>query len=306
MKNSLKWVAALVIVSAAAILFSSSGSKTDVKIVQDESVMSFTDAYRIAMPPFPDELQFCGEDVPLENWEVKERLEREVLSNTYWQSNMVLLLKRSGRYFPMIEKILEEEGVPADFKYLAVAESGLTQAVSSAGARGVWQFMKSSGTAYGLTISGEVDERYHVEKAARAACAYLKKAKAQLGSWTLAAAAYNRGLPGIRRDLANQQVSSYYQLYLNSETSRYVFRILAFKLIMSNPGEYGFQLDEEEYYQPIEVDLIEVDTTLVSLASFAKQNGTDYKTVKVLNPWLRDKRLTVKPGKTYHIKLPKQ
>jgi hypothetical protein len=288
----------------AVVLFSSLDTKTEGQIVEDQSVMAFNDAYRIAMPPIPEQVYFCNEEVPLDQWEVRERLEREMLSNTYWQSNTVLLLKRSGRYFPLIEKILEEEGVPQDFKYLAVAESGLTQAVSSAGARGMWQFMKSTGTAYDLTINGEIDERYHIEKATRSACTYLKKAKTQLGSWTLAAAAYNRGLPGIKRDLANQKVDSYYALYLNRETSRYVFRILAYKLIMSNPEAYGFQLTDSDYYTPVQTRSIEVDTTIASLADYAQLNKTDYKTIKLLNPWLRSSRLTVKSGDTYTIQLP--
>lgn len=288
-----------------AILFTSSDSKGDGKVVEDESIMSFSDAYRIAMPPIPEAVDFCGEAVPLHNWDIRQRLEREVLSNTYWQSNTVLLLKRSGAYFPMIEKILEEEGVPSDFKYLAVAESGLTQAVSPAGARGMWQFMKTTATSYGLTVTGEVDNRYHIEKATRAACTYLKKAKKELGSWTSAAAAYNRGLAGMKRDFAKQKVTSYHDLLLNTETSRYVFRILAFKLIMSNPVEYGFQLESDDYYKPVEVEIVEVDTTVPNLAVYAKEHNTNYKTIKLLNPWLRENRLTVKTGTTYQLKLPK-
>ncbi len=305
MKNSIKLVIALFMIVGAAVLFSSTDSKSAVKENKDESIMAFSDAYRIAMPPIPKTMTFCGESVPLDNWDVKQRLEREVLSNTYWQSNMMLLLKRSGRYFPMIEKILEEEGVPSDFKYLAVAESGLTQPISSAGARGMWQFMKSTGIAYGLTISSEIDERYHLEKSTRAACTYLKKAKGQLGSWALAAAAYNRGLPGIKRDLHKQKVNQYYSLYLNTETSRYVFRILAFKLIMSNPQKYGFQLEEEDYYRPVPVEMLSIDSTIWNLPNFAILHKTDYKTLKLLNPWLRDDHLTVKPGKVYKVNVPK-
>ncbi len=304
MKKYIKIIIAVIGVFGAVILFSSLDTKVEGQIVGDQAVVAFNDAYRIAMPPIPDEVYFCNEIVPQDQWEVRERLEREMLSNTYWQSNTVLLLKRSGRYFPIIEKILEEEGVPQDFKYLAVAESGLTQAVSPAGARGMWQFMKSTGSAYDLKINGEIDERYHIEKATRSACTYLKKAKDHLGSWTLAAAAYNRGLPGVKRDLANQKVDSYYALYLNRETSRYVFRILAYKLIMGNPQAYGFYIHENEYYTPVETKSVEVDSTIASLAEYAQLHNTDYKTVKLLNPWLRSTRLTVKEGQTYTIQIP--
>ncbi len=286
-------------------LMSSYSTSSEVSKVNEVKESSFNDNYRIAMPPIPDTVRFCGELVPQLDTEVKERLEREVLSNTYWQSNTVLMLKRSGKYFPLIERILKEEGLPEDFKYLAVAESGLIQAVSSAGAKGIWQFMNSTAQSYGLTVNSEVDERYHVEKSTRAACAYLKKAKEDLGTWTLAAAAYNRGLAGIKRDVRNQQVTSYYDLYLNTETSRYVFRIIAFKLLMSSPEKYGFVMKTKDYYKPESVILIQVDTTITDLADFAIKNGTNYKTVKVLNPWLRDDHLTVRAGSEYLIKVPR-
>ncbi len=283
-----------------------SASKAGESEAQIATVTSdFNSRYHITMPPVPDTIWLCGELVPQSNWEVKERLERELLSNTYWQSNTVLLLKRSGKYFPLMDRILAEEGVPLDFKYLAVAESGLTNAVSPAGARGVWQFMKSTGQSYGLTVNSEIDERYHIEKATRAACAYLQKAKGQLGSWTLAAAAFNRGLSGVKRDLSNQKVDSYYDLYLNSETSRYVFRLIAYKLIMENPGGYGFSLSNDEYYTNVETVNIKVDSTIADLAEFAIQNNTNYKTVKLLNPWLRDDHLIIKPGKSVLISVPK-
>lgn len=305
MKTWFKYIAAPMVLIGSVVLFSSSQTEDSIAQKQLAQMNSFQDDYHIAMPPIPAELTFCGERVPMDEWEVKERLEREVLSNTYWQSNTLLLLKRSGKYFPLIEKILEEEGVPEDFKYLAVAESGLTQAVSPAGARGMWQFMKSTAEAYGLNVSGEIDERYHVEKSTRAACAYLKKAKDHLGSWTLAAAAYNRGLPGIKRDLDKQKVEEYFDLYLNTETSRYVFRIIAFKLIMNTPESYGFHLKEADYYNPVPVESVAIDTTIWNLPDFAKSNNTTYKTIKLLNPWLRDDHLTIKPGDSVIIDLPK-
>lgn len=303
MKQAIKpllWVAGII---GALTLFTASDMHRE-NSDSSEQKSQFSEQYHIQMPPVPDSLMFCGELAPIENWDILERLERELLVNTYWQSNMMLMLKRSGRYFPTISEILKEEGVPDDFKYLAVAESGLTNAVSSAGARGMWQFMKSTATSYGLTVTSEIDERYHIEKATRAACAYLKKAKDELGSWTLAAAAYNRGLPGIKRDLDAQKVENYYDLHLNSETSRYVFRLLAIKLIMNTPQNYGFDLNRKDYYEPVNTNTVTVDSSLWNLAEFAKEQGTTYKTLKLLNPWLRDDHLTVKPGDSFEIKLP--
>jgi membrane-bound lytic murein transglycosylase D len=304
MTSTLKISLSIVLLFCIGVVLSA--SKTGETQEQLETISTdFNARYHIAMPPIPDSIFLCGELVPQSNWEVKERLERELLSNTYWQSNTLLLLKRSGKYFPMMDRILAEEGVPLDYKYLAVAESGLTNAVSPAGARGVWQFMKSTGQSYGLTINNEIDERYHIEKATRAACTYLKHAKEKLGSWTLAAAAYNRGLSGVMRDLKNQQVETYYDLYMNTETSRYVFRLIAYKLIMENPASYGFSLSNEEYYDNIQTVNISVDTTIADLAEFAIQNGTNYKTIKVLNPWLRDDHLIIKPGNSVLIEVPK-
>ncbi|MFT5724941.1 MAG: membrane-bound lytic murein transglycosylase D [Bacteroidia bacterium] len=306
MKTTLKLGISVLVIFAAGILISASdvGGNETSQIAEDSSD-GFGSKYHIAMPPIPDTVTFCGEIVPKTNWEVRERLERELLSNTYWQSNTMLLLKRSGKYFPMMDRILKEEGVPTDFKYLAVAESGLTNAVSPAGARGVWQFMKSTGQAYDLKVNSEIDERYHIEKATRAACAYLKKAKKSLGSWTLAAAAYNRGLPGIRRDIAKQKVDSYYDLYMNTETSRYVFRIVVYKLIMENPTAYGFNLESQDYYTNVPTINISVDTTIADLADFALDYGTNYKTLKLLNPWLRDNHVIIKPGTKILIEVPK-
>lgn len=304
MKTAIKiGISLLLLVCLGLVL---SASKVGESVEELEAIgTDFNAKYHIAMPPIPDSIWLCGELVPQSNWEVRERLERELLSNTYWQSNTLLLLKRSGKYFPMMDRILKEEGVPTDFKYLAVAESGLTNAVSPAGARGVWQFMKSTGEAYGLEINNEIDERYHLEKATRAACAYLKKAKAELGTWTLAAAAYNRGLYGVKRDLSSQKVDTYYDLYMNTETSRYVFRLIAYKLIMENPAKYGFNLKRGEYYTDVPTVNIAVDSTITDLAEFAIVNGTNYKTVRLLNPWIRDDHLIIKPGDTLLIEVPK-
>lgn len=254
----------------------------------------------------PEMLEFAGESVPLQDFEVRERLDREMLVNSYWHSQTLQNLKMASRWFPVIETILARNGVPEDFKYLAVAESNLRNVVSPARATGVWQIMKNTGTHYGLTINSEVDERYDVEKATEAACKYLKAAHKRYDQdWTLAAAAYNMGEPNLDKRLASQKSDNYYDLYLNSETSRYVFRILAFKLIYESHEQYGFILDEEDKYAPLDYYVIEVSKSIPDLASFAKEYGTTYKMLKVLNPWLRSSKLTVSAPKTYELKLPK-
>ena len=248
---------------------------------------------------------FAGETVTLDEHDLRERMDKELLVNTYWQSNMMLMIKRSNKYFPTIERILKEEGVPDDFKYLAVIESGLENVNSPAGAKGFWQIMKTTGREMGLEVNSNVDERYHIENATRVACTYLKKAKKKLGSWTLAAASYNRGITGINRLLEKQQAETYYDLLLNSETRRYVFRILAMKEILSNPTRYGFVFEVQDLYTEIPVYTVEVDTAISNIARFAKTMGVNYKQMKIHNPWLLQNHLNNKSRKLYHIKLPK-
>ena len=252
----------------------------------------------------PLEIDFAGEAVPLDDFEVRERLDRELLVNGYWHSSTLQNLKLANRWFPTIEKILEENDVPDDFKYLAVIESGLRNLVSPAKAEGVWQILKSTGQGYGLTINSEVDERYDIEKACVAACKYFKEAHEKFDNWTLAAASYNMGMGGVSSKLKSQGVDSYYDLLLNSETSRYVLRALAFKAIYSDPAKYGFYIDNDDLYEPIEYRTVEVKSSITDLATFAKKEGTTYKMVKTLNPWLRSTKLTVATGKVYEIKLP--
>ena len=248
---------------------------------------------------------FAGETVTLDEHDLRERMDKELLVNTYWQSNTMLMIKRSNKYFPTIERILKEEGVPDDFKYLAVIESGLENVNSPAGAKGFWQIMKTTGREMGLEVNSNVDERYHIENATRVACTYLKKAKKKLGSWTLAAASYNRGITGINRLLEKQQAETYYDLLLNSETRRYVFRILAMKEILSNPARYGFVFEVQDLYTEIPVYTVEVDTAISNIARFAKTMGINYKQMKIHNPWLLQNHLNNKSRKLYHIKLPK-
>jgi hypothetical protein len=233
-----------------------------------------------------------------------ERVDREFLVNTYWQSNALLLMKRAHKYFPVIEPILAKNGVPDDFKFLAVAESGLQNVVSPAGAAGFWQIMKATGREYGLEVNDNVDERYHLEKATEAACQYLKRYKEKYGSWTLAAAAYNTGTGSIDKFMNIQQVADYYDLLLGEETGRYVFRILAIKEILSQPEKYGYVVEQEDLYNNIPTFQVEVDTPVANFADFAKQYEINYKILKRHNPWLREPHLNNASGKKYQIAIP--
>lgn len=263
--------------------------------------------YNVYALELPQEIHFAGESAPLKRWYVKEALDRELLVNTYWQSQTLLLIKRANRFLPTIIKILKEESVPEDLKYIAVIESGLMPTiVSPAGATGIWQFMKTTGKEYGLEINSEVDERYHIEKATRAACQYLKNSKKLLGNWTLAAAAYNAGDTGIQKQLERQDASNYYDLLLNPETGRYIYRILAIKMILENPQKYGFKFNEQNLYKSIPTERILVEQPIENLGVWAKQNGINYPILKELNPWLRQNHLNNKHQKTYYIKIPKQ
>lgn len=262
--------------------------------------------YNVYALEMPEGLNFAGELVPIHNSDIYERMDRELLVNTYWQSNGLLMFKRAQKYFPIIEPILKKNGVPDDFKYLAVIESGLTNAVSPAGASGVWQIMKATGIENGLEVNSNVDERYHLEKATEVACAYLKKAKENLGSWTLAAAAYNAGNAGVLRRLKEQDVTGYYDLLLGEETGRYVFRIVALKEILSNPVKYGFNFNETHLYKSVPTNTVMVDTAVSDFSQFAKQLGVNYKILKLHNPWLRERHLNNASRKVYHIEIPKE
>lgn len=262
------------------------------------------ETYNIKALKIPKGLTFAGEKVPTERHDIKERMDRELLVNTYWQSNGLLLMKRANKYFPIIEPLLKKHGIPDDFKYLAVAESGLQNNSSPAGASGFWHFLRGSAKEFGLEVNKNVDERYNLELATKVAADYLKKSKERFGSWTLAAAAYNAGNARISRRMKTQQVDDYYDLLLNSETSRYVFRIVALKEIMSNPKKYGFEFDQEDLYELPKTKTVKVDTVITNIASFAKGFGTNYKELKLHNPWLRENKLNNKSRKLYYIKIP--
>ena len=254
----------------------------------------------------PEKVSFAGEPVPLHIPDVYERLDKELQINTYFHSNTIFLMKRANRWLPQIQEILEANGVPDDFKYLPLIESNLLNDVSPKNAVGYWQILKDAGKENGLEITDEVDERYDPLKATEAACRYLKKAYGKFGNWTLVAASYNRGMGGIERAMENQKVDSYYDLYLNEETSRYVFRIIAIKEIVENPLKYGFRVNPRHLYKEEPLRYVEVDETIKDLVTFAKQHNTNYKMIKRHNPWLREERLTVKKGKEYRIALPEK
>jgi len=248
---------------------------------------------------------FAGERLPMDNFDVRERLDRELLVNTYWHSNTVLNIKNAYKFFPMIERKLKAYDIPEDFKYLAVAESGLRNAVSPAGARGLWQFLRSTAREYGLEVNREVDERYHYEKSTDAACRMFRNYYRKFQSWTLVAAAYNAGYGRVSRELETQRAKTYYDLNLNAETSRYVFRLVAIKEILSQPEDFGFYIDNEHRYPPLsDYKTVTVEKSIPNLGDFALEQGTTYRMLKVYNPWLLDSSLTISRGNSYDIKIP--
>lgn len=253
---------------------------------------------------FPSKTDFAGEETPLKISDVKERFDKELLINSNLLASTILIIKRANRAFSVIEPILKQNGVPDDFKYLAVIESGLVNAVSSAGARGVWQFMPETAREKGMEVNDNIDERYHLEKSTQAACAYFLKAKEKFGTWTLAAASYNAGESGIKKQIDIQKVSDYYDLLLSDETSRYIFRILALKEIMKSPVKYGFIIDPEDLYEILPTRKIEIDSSIADLANFAKTQGINYKILKIHNPWLREANFLNVSKKKYQIIIP--
>ena len=256
-------------------------------------------------PVLPSQLSFAGENVPLERWDVKERLDRELLLNSYSQANIIFLLKMSNRYFPVISERLKANGVPDDFKYLCIAESNLLSgAVSRSGATGFWQFMDGTAPGYGLTTNSLIDERMDIEKSTDAACQYLKSAYVKFGTWTGAAASYNCGMGGYNGQATFQQTMNYYDLHLPEETNRYIFRILAFKHILENSSALGFKVSPDELYHEVPHRTITVNSSIANLAQWAIDNGTTYKVLRLMNPWIRGRSITVSGGKSYVVKLP--
>lgn len=298
-KGKWKYLVNLIFLAAIPILLISfsGGEKKDYP--QD-----FPQNYKIVTPPIPSKIDFCGEKVPLNNIDVRERLEREIIVDTYRHSSTILYIKRANRWFPVIEPILKKNKIPDDMKYLAVAESGLENVISPAGAIGFWQFISSAAKRYDLEISGEVDERYNVVKATEAACKYLQESYDKYGSWTLAAASYNMGTNGVTNQLERQKTNNYYSLLLNVETSRYIFRILSLKNVLANPELYGFSIPDDELYPKYETITVKIKSEVKHFADFAAEYGINYRVLKLFNPWLRENYLTNKKKREYVITLP--
>jgi membrane-bound lytic murein transglycosylase D len=292
-----KWWIYTVIVLAAC------SEKPEVS-VQSEKVISHQDSLPFKVPSFPEKIMFCDSEFEITDSETEERIQRELITNVYYHSATIQILLRTKRYFPLIDSILKSNGIPADMRYLCVAESALTNARSPAGALGFWQFMPETGKEYDLTINTEIDERLHLEKSTTAACAYLKKAYNEFGDWSLAAASYNMGMGGVREAIERQGEETYAALYLNSETSRYVMRIIALKYIIENPEDYGFQILEEDFYQPIQSKTKLIFNSIPDLAKWTRQNKVNYKMFKVLNPWIIGTKLTIPKGQSQMIQLP--
>lgn len=265
----------------------------------------FNANYKVFSIRIPKNLNFAGEKVPITDFSVREAVERELVVNTYWQSQSLLLHKRANRWFPVIEPILKKHGIPEDFKYIALIESQLTNAVSPKGATGFWQFIETTATGYGMEVCEEVDERYHVEKSTEAACKYFKESYKIFNNWTLVAASYNLGMGGINNQLTKQKVNSYYDLLLNEETGRYVYRILAMKEIIGRPKVYGYMLRKKDLYPFMPTKKIIVDSSIHNLADFALAQNINYKILKLFNPWLRANTLSNPENKKYVIEIPK-
>ncbi|PCH75179.1 MAG: murein transglycosylase [Flavobacteriaceae bacterium] len=302
-------IANIVLLSSFFVFATKSSMSTTLVPTKSEDtikqpVKNVSEFYQIKAVKIPDNLNFAGERLPLEKWDVRERIDRELLVNTYWQSNTLLLFKRANKYFPIIEPILKKNGIPDDFKYLALIESGLRNVTSHAGARGFWQIMKGTGKENGLEINDNVDERYHVVKSTEVACRYLNIAFKKFGNWTLAAASYNAGRAGIARKLKAQMVTDYYDLLLVEETARYMLRVIAVKEIISHPDLYGFEFDPEDLYNLSNTRTVQVDTTITNIAKFAKNMGTSYKEIRLLNPWLKQNKLNNASGKKYYLTIP--
>jgi len=251
----------------------------------------------------PEKLEFAGEDVPLGDFDIRESLDREMLVNGFFHSRTIFILKKSKRYFSVIEPVLKKYGVPDDFKYLAMAESDLDNVVSPAHAVGVWQILEGTAKEYGLEVNSYVDERYDLEKSTEAACKYLLQSYKKYGSWTLAAASYNMGRSNLDGQISRQLTNNYYDLLLNDETARYIFRVLANKLLTENPEYFGFHINDNEYYPVIKVKKISVESSIPNIAEFAAEQSVNYKILKQLNPWLRQNTLPDN-SRVYEISVP--
>jgi membrane-bound lytic murein transglycosylase D len=262
--------------------------------------------YSIKSFKLPDSVTFAGEKIPLSNFDTRESLEREILTSAYRHSSTILILKKANRYLPLIEKILKKNNIPDDFKYLAAAESEYSNMISPVGATGFWQIMPETGREEGMEINSVVDERYDIEKSTQFACEYFLKSHQKYGNWTLSAASYNGGRAGIDEQIEIQHQNNYYDLLLTEETARYIFRVVAYKLIITDPDSYGFDIDKDELYPELNYYEVKVDSAITNFSAFAEKFGTNYKILKFLNPWLRKPYLTPKQNREYLIKIPSE
>ncbi|OUV75967.1 MAG: murein transglycosylase [Flavobacteriales bacterium TMED123] len=300
-QNKVSFLSFLTVLSFFFLIFSYPTKKLPEDKLHEKK---FNEKYSIFAINKPENLNFCSEALSIKSDDIWERMDKELLKNIYWQSNTMLYIKRAYKFFPIIEPILKANNIPNDFKYLALIESGLENVVSPSNAAGFWQILPSTARDYGLEVNKSIDERYNLEKATKVACDYLNKAYLKFGSWTMAAASYNKGQNGISRLIENQGTNNYYNLYLNSETSRYVFRIIAVKEILENPKKYGFVYRQKDLYVMPKYKEIQVDTTISNLARFAKKQGINYKILKQLNPWLRTTSMPDKSRRKYILKIP--
>lgn len=294
-------ILASVAIAGEAFIFATRKEKDESEALHTKAIR---DDYRVYAPSIPDTLYFCGERVPLNLWYVREALDRELVSVMYYQSSTIFTIKRASRVMPTIERILKEEGVPEDLKYLCVIESSLQNATSPAGAQGYWQFMKATGQKYGLEINDEIDMRNDLEASTHAACKYLKALKRRMGSWANAAAAYNCGENGLEKRLSNQKQQSYYELALNRETQRYVYRILATKLIFQHLQDYGYTIRRCDTYPELPYEEVTLDGKDVDLVQFALDHSTTYKMIRLYNQWITTDKLKNKAGKSYKVRIP--
>ncbi len=303
MKKLKTLIALNLVILSVSILYLFLSAQTD-ENENKQYYSEFKHNYAIYNVELPKNLEFAGEKVPTNKFDVFQTLDREFLVNTYWQSQTILFIKRANRYFPIIDSILKKNNIPDDFKYLALIESGLQNVVSPSGARGFWQFLPKTAKEYGLEVNKEVDERYNLEKATQAACDFFNKSYQTFSNWTLVAASYNMGIGGLKRQLKRQITNNYWDLLLNSETARYVNRIIAVKYILQNPERFGFHIRVKDLYPALKYKKITVDSTINNLAVFAYENNVNYKLLKIYNPWLRQNYLRNFKRKKYQIALP--
>jgi membrane-bound lytic murein transglycosylase D len=291
-------VGAIIVIISISLSFSGFEKTAGSKNLQLDTL------YSIKSFKLPEIVTFAGERMPLDNFDTRESLEREILTSAYRHSSTILIIKRANRYLPLIEKILKRNNVPDDFKYLVAAESEYSNMVSPVGATGFWQIMAETGKEEGLEVNNVVDERYDVEKSTQFACDYFLKSYEKYGNWTLAAASYDGGRAGVDDQIDIQHQTNYYDLLLTEETARYIFRGVAYKLIINDPARYGFNIKKEDLYPELNFFEVKVDTAINDLSDFAQKYGTNYKMLKFLNPWLRKPYFTPKPDKDYLIKIP--